>query len=254
MKKRVIPSILLGQGTSCQISTGFTPWRTVGTLAQQLKLHISRQADELLILSPSVRITKNSRALALISREVDIPISYAGSISSISDAMECISGGFEKIFLTSLFYDSPSSVRSIVDVLGSQSVGISLVYKYYQVGDSQEPYLWDYRTKTFTSVHLNEAVNLATSVGVGEILFYNADLDGTLSGLDIELLHRLRDLDVNVPLLIAGGAGTDEHFHQALSNYKVSGVVAASVFSLTESTPTTVREYCSERHIEMRKI
>ena len=59
---------------------------------------------------------------------------------------------------------------------------------------------------------------------------------------------------MNVPLLIAGGAGTDEHFHQALSNYKVSGVVAASIFALTEATPTTAREYCSERHIEMRKI
>ena len=253
MKKRVIPSILLGQGTSCVISSKFKPWRTIGTLVQQLKLHVSRDADELLILSPFAKLYSNERTISLITREVDIPIAYAGNVSCVDEARYYVSNGFEKLFLTSLYYDSPNSIIDIVNLLGSQSVSVSLPYTYVQKGDLHEAHLWDYRTRSHLPQPLIDAIKTATTLGVGEILLHNVDLDGSLSGLDIRLFSQLQHHDIHIPILVGGGAGSDHHFYEALSHESIAGVVAGSIFSLTESTPKTVREYCSIRDIKMRR-
>ena len=78
MKKRIIPSILLKGGTNVCLSQNFKPWRTVGTLVQNLRLHINREADELLIINSDQSFSEefkiSQRILSLIRKEVDIPI------------------------------------------------------------------------------------------------------------------------------------------------------------------------------------
>ena len=107
MKKRVIPSILLKGGTNGRLSQSFAPWRSVGALAQQLRLHINRNCDELLIIdlnnAGSKSFTLSNRILSLVRQEVDVPISYAGGISSSLDASVCINAGFDKVYITSAF-------------------------------------------------------------------------------------------------------------------------------------------------------
>ena len=51
MKKRIIPAILLNQGTQVSLSLNYSPWRSVGALVQNLRLHVARGADELLIIN-----------------------------------------------------------------------------------------------------------------------------------------------------------------------------------------------------------
>ena len=80
MKKRIIPFILLRGGTNVTLSQQFKPWRTVGALIQQLRLHINRNCDELLIvnldLAGSSIFNCNPRLFSLIRQEVDVPIAY----------------------------------------------------------------------------------------------------------------------------------------------------------------------------------
>ena len=83
MKKRIIPSILLRGGTQVCLSQGFSPWRTVGALAQNIRLHVQRSADELLITNLDQAGSKNfvlsERVLRLVRQEIDIPVAYAGA-------------------------------------------------------------------------------------------------------------------------------------------------------------------------------
>ena len=146
MKKRVIPCILLKGGTNVWLSQSFAPWRSVGALAQQLRLHINRNCDELLIIdlnnAGSKSFTLSNRILSLVRQEVDVPISYAGGISSSLDASVCINAGFDKVYVTSAFLDNPDILESISDVIGMQSLGLSLPYTYV----SSEYFIWDYRS------------------------------------------------------------------------------------------------------------
>ena len=74
-----------------------------------------------------------------------------------------------------------------------------------------------------------EWVKKADSLGAGEILLTSMDCDGTKAGYDNELTAAVADL-VSIPVIASGGAGTKEHFYDALTKGKADAVLAASLF------------------------
>jgi len=258
MKKRIIPAILLRGGTNVFLSQSFTPWRSSGALAQHLKLHVRRSCDELLIINTDQAGSRTflcpNRIMGLIRQEVDVPISYLGGISSPSDAASCINAGFDKVYITSSFIDDPTLLTDIANVVGTQSIGVCLPYRRSFL-QSASPLVWDFRTSsTLQNLTLHDALHTAVKAGAGEILLYDADRDGSLHGLDLSILPYLEAQLLSVPVLLAGGAGSLEHFCLALSSPSIQGVVASSIFSLTQETPTTIRAYCELAGIPMRRV
>ena len=228
----------------------------MGALAQQLRLHVRRNCDELLIinedLAGSSSFVFSKRLLSLVRQEVDIPIAYAGGISSAEDAALCVNAGFDKVYLTSAFIDNASVVSEVASLVGSQSTGVCLPYR--RDVNSDVPLLWDFRVDELRRDRpLLDALHSAVASGAGEVLLYNVDGDGSLQGLDIALLGLLENYKISVPVLIAGGAGVSEHFSVALKSPAVQGVVAASIFSLTQETPATIRSHCESMGIPMRR-
>jgi cyclase len=256
MKKRIVPSILLRGGTNVSISQQFMPWRTVGALAQQLRLHVCRQCDELLIinldLAGSSRYVSSRRLLSLVRQEVDVPIAYVGGISSSDHAASCINAGFDKIYITASFLDDRQIVASIASVVGSQSVGVCLPYR--REDPKSMPMVWDYRVAAIRQdLGLFDAIKSAIDSGAGEILLYDVDRDGSLRGLDVALAADLDERKISIPVLLAGGAGAAEHFSEAFATPVIQGVVAGSIFSLTQETPSTIRAHCEQNGIRMRR-
>ena len=256
MKKRIIPSILLRGGTSVSLSQQFHPWRTIGALAQQLRLHVGRDCDELLIINRDLAGTNSfelpRRILSLVRQEVDIPIAYAGGIASDADAAACINAGFDKVYVTSVFLDDPAVVRHIASLIGSQSVAVSLPYRRVSAGTTAK--IWDYRSSSLRhGLPLLKSAAQAVDVGAGEILLHDVDRDGSLLGLDLLLLSELESSGISVPVLMAGGAGRPSHFSDVLTGPIVQGVVASSIFALTQETPATIRAYCEKLDIPMRR-
>lgn len=258
MKKRIIPSILLKGGSSnvC-LSQAFSPWRTVGTLPQQLKLHISRNCDELLILNLNQSIESSSpvskRISKLVTSNCDVPVGYAGGVFNEVIASQCINQCFDKIFLTSAFLNDFSVLSRVVSVIGSQSVGICLPYKYNEFTGKR--WVWDFmHKKCLTDNSIEYYIERVVDGGAGEIFLYSVDRDGQLSGLDVNVLPLLDSLKLSLPVLLGGGAGKPEHFSTVLETDLVQGVVASSIFALTKETPSTVRKFCLDCGISMRII
>ena len=255
MKKRVIPCILLKGGTNVWLSQSFSPWRSVGALVQQLRLHINRSCDELLIIdlnkAGSKSLTLSNRILSLVRQEVDVPISYAGGISSALDASLCINAGFDKVYVTSAFLDKPNILESISDVIGMQSLGLSLPYTYV----SSEYLIWDYRSSSaiHTPEYFSSILSNLSSYPVGEVLFHSVDRDGSLSGLDHEFFDFLSTYKLTLPTIVAGGSSCEKDFANALNYSFIQGVSASSIFALTQSTPSTIRSYCESKGISMRR-
>lgn len=255
MKKRVIPSLLINSGTQLCLSQNFKPWRSVGSLMQNLRMHVNREADELLIInldhSTCIPFSTPLRLLELVRKECDIPVAYCGGIRSASDAAICINEGVDKVYVTSAFIDNHNSIKSIAVLLGSQSIGVSLPYTRCPSLNSN--FVWDYRSKISTGMPLQKAIQKAVSGGAGELLLHNVDLDGSMQGMDLELLDELPS-DISVPILMAGGAGSLDDISVALSNKNLSGVVVGSMFALTENTPTSVRAHCLSIGLPMRIV
>ena len=91
----------------------------------------------------------------------------------------------------------------------------------------------------------------AAGLGVGEILLTSMDCDGTKAGYDIELTRTISE-NVNVPVIASGGAGTKEHFYEALTEGKAEAALAASLFHYNELEISEVKEYLKSKNVPVR--
>ncbi len=91
----------------------------------------------------------------------------------------------------------------------------------------------------------------ACELGAGEILLTSMDCDGTKAGYDIELTRTLAE-KVSVPVIASGGAGTLEHFKEALTEGKADAALAASLFHYKELEIVQVKEYLKKHKVPVR--
>lgn len=91
----------------------------------------------------------------------------------------------------------------------------------------------------------------AADLGAGELLVTSIDRDGTKAGYDVELLRAITQR-VRVPVIASGGAGTLEHFYQALSEAGCDAALAASLFHYRELTVRQVKDYLEAKGVVVR--
>ena len=91
----------------------------------------------------------------------------------------------------------------------------------------------------------------ADQLGAGEILLTSMDCDGTKAGYDIELTRTIAE-HVSVPVIASGGAGTMEHFYDALTDGKADAALAASLFHYKELEIKEVKQYLRDRAVSVR--
>ena len=71
-------------------------------------------------------------------------------------------------------------------------------------------------------------------------------------GYDIELTRAIADA-VSIPAIASGGAGTLEHFYDALTEGGADAALAASLFHYKELEIRQVKDYLAERGISVRR-
>ena len=103
-----------------------------------------------------------------------------------------------------------------------------------------------------TGLDAIEWARKAEALGAGEILLTSMDCDGTKAGYDIELTRAIADA-VSIPVIASGGAGTLEHFYDALTAGGADAALAASLFHYKELEIRQVKEYLAGRGISVRR-
>ncbi len=89
-------------------------------------------------------------------------------------------------------------------------------------------------------------------MGAGEILLTSMDCDGTKSGYDIALTRSIAEA-VSIPVIASGGAGTKEHFYDALTEGKADAALAASLFHYKELEIMDLKAYLAEKGVSVRR-
>jgi cyclase len=190
---------------------------------------IATSLDELIVLNA----TKDGKSMfdfaTTVSKLVDdvfIPIAAGGGIQSMEDAELLFKSGADKIVLNSALIEYPDLVRNLVLTYGSQSVVASIDYK--KNNEINEVYINDGSKKIDLS--LEEYVNYVELLNVGEIYLNSIDKDGTGFGYDFDTIEKIKD-HINLPLIIAGGAGNEKHLIDGLKIKEVSAVATANLFN-----------------------
>ena len=157
--------------------------------------------------------------------------------------------GADKVSINSSAINTPELIRDAADKFGSQCVVVAIDAKKRPDGSG-----WNiYKNGGRIDVGI-DAVEWAKNVeglGAGEILLTSMDCDGTKAGYDLELT-RIIAQSVSIPVIASGGAGTLEHFRDALTEGKADAALAASLFHYKELEIRQVKEYLRREGVAVR--
>ena len=144
---------------------------------------------------------------------------------------------------------NPTLVSDAADKFGSQCVVVAIDAKRREDGGWN---IYKHGGRLDTGIDAIEWAEKVERLGAGEILLTSMDCDGTKAGYDIELTRAIADA-VSIPVIASGGAGTLEHFYDALTEGGADAALAASLFHYKELEIRQVKDYLAERGISVRR-
>jgi cyclase len=231
LRKRIIFSLIYSDGFFMQ-SRNFR-LQKVGNLNWLEKNYkfqsIAFSLDELIVLNATKtekRITEFAETVSNLVNDVFIPIAAGGGIRTLEDAELLFNSGADKLVLNTVLVESPELVKILVKQYGSQSIVASIDYK--KVNGVYEVYIKDGTLKIEMS--LFEYIKHLENLQVGEIYLNSIEKDGTGFGYDFETIELVQD-KINLPLIIAGGAGNENHLIDGLLLKNVNAVATANLFN-----------------------
>jgi cyclase len=157
--------------------------------------------------------------------------------------------GADKVSVNSAAFRNPELITEAANRFGSQCVVCAIDAKRRKEG-GWTVYLNGGRIDTGKDA-VAWAIQ-AAKLGAGEILLTSMDCDGQKTGYDIDLTRAIANR-VPVPVIASGGAGTMEHFYDALTLGRADAVLAASLFHFGEIRVPELKDYLAGRDIPVRR-
>ena len=249
LTKRIIPCLDVKDG---QVVKGihFLGLKEVGDPVSLAKKYYEDGADELVFLDISATIEKRKTMFDVVRRvakEIFIPFTVGGGISTIEDVRAMLMAGADKVSLNSAAIRNPSLIEEASKRFGNQCIVLAVDAKKRADNTGWNVYVEGGRKDT--GIDCMEWILKGVSLGAGEILLTSMDADGTKEGFDLELYKAVSKI-VNVPVIASGGCGKLEDFKSAL---EVSdAALAASIFHYEESSVQNVKKYLKEEGVAVR--
>ncbi len=230
--------------------TQFLDLKDVGDPVVLAKKYMEQGADELVFLDISATLEKRKTLISLvrkINKEISIPFTVGGGISSLEDAKNLIIAGADKISLNSAAIQNPTLIKEISEEIGSQCVVIAIDVKNMD-GNS---FVVTHSGTNKTEILLKDWVQTVEKLGAGEILLTSMHSDGTKNGFDISTIKMVSNL-VKIPVIASGGAGEMKHFKEVFNQTNVTGGLAASIFHYESISIPELKNYLNQEQIPVR--
>jgi len=249
--KRIIPCLDVKDGRVVK-GVNFVNFRDAGDPAEVAAAYDKAGADEVVFLD--ITASADSRSTQLewvrqVASKVFIPFTVGGGIRSVDDFKLLLREGADKISVNSAAIMDPTLISKAADKFGSQCVVVAIDAKRREDGNGWNIYKNGGRIDM--GIDAVEWAMKAERLGAGEILLTSMDGDGTKNGYDLDLTGQISKA-VNIPVIASGGAGTMEHFYEALTVGGAEAALAASLFHYKELEIKEVKEYLHKKGVSVR--
>ncbi len=248
---RVIPALDVTGGRVVK-GVQFLDLRDAGDPVEMAALYNDEGADELVFLDITASSDSRDTMVDVVRRTADqvfIPLTVGGGIRTVADMRALLSSGADKIFINTAALARPELIGEGAEMFGSQCIVVAIDARF-NVATKR----WEVFTHGGRRPADRDAVAWAEEVaarGAGEILLTSMDQDGTLAGYDLALLEAV-SAAVNIPVIASGGAGSMDHFVEALAPGRADAVLAASLFHFGTMRIAEVKQHLATRGLPVR--
>ena len=249
--KRIIPCLDVKNGRVVK-GINFVNLKDAGDPVAVGAAYDKAGADELVFLD--ITASSDSRNIVVdmvrkVAETVFIPFTVGGGIRTVEDFKTILREGADKISINSAAIDNPGLISDAADKFGSQCVVVAIDAR--RRPDNSGWNIYKHGGRIDTGIDAVEWAMKVDKLGAGEILLTSMDCDGTKAGYDVELTRIISE-NVSVPVIASGGAGTKEHFYDALTEGKADAALAASLFHYKELEIMDLKHYLSDKGLSIR--
>ena len=250
--KRIIPCLDVKEGRGVK-GVNFVDLKDAGDPVEIAAAYDKAGADEVVFFDITASSDHRNTVVDMVRQvaaNVFIPFTVGGGIRTVEDFRVLLREGADKISINSSAINRPELISEAADKFGSQCVVVAMDAKKRVDGSG-----WNvYKNGGRIDVGLDaiEWAKRAEALGAGEILLTSMDCDGTKAGYDIALTRQIAEA-VSIPVIASGGAGTKEHFYDALTEGKADAALAASLFHYKELEIQEVKDYLADRGVPVRR-
>ena len=249
--KRIIPCLDVNRGRVVK-GVNFVNLRDAGDPVEIAAAYDAAGADEVVFLDITASSDGRETVVDMVRKvagKVFIPFTVGGGIRTVEDFRVLLREGADKISINSSAIDRPQLICEAADKFGSQCVVVAIDARRRADGSGWNIYKNGGRVDV--GIDAVEWAMEADRMGAGEILLTSMDCDGTKAGYDLELTRTIAE-NVSIPVIASGGAGTKEHFYDALTEGKADAALAASLFHYKELEIKEVKSYLQGRGVSVR--
>lgn len=249
--KRIIPCLDVHNGRVVK-GINFVNLRDAGDPVEVGYAYGKAGADELVFLD--ITASSDARTIKLdmvrrVAETVFIPFTVGGGIRTVEDFKVILREGADKVAVNSAAIQTPNLISEAALKFGNQCVVVAIDAKKRVDGSGWN--IFKNGGRVDMGIDAVEWAMKANELGAGEILLTSMDCDGTKNGYDIELTRTISE-NVSIPVIASGGAGTKEHFYDALTEGKADAALAASLFHYKELEINEVKQYLRSREVSVR--
>ncbi len=230
----------------------FEGLRKVGLPIELAKKYYEQGADEVIYIDIVASLYQREILFDEIEKtanELFIPFGVGGGVKTIEDFSKLFHSGADKVAInTYAIQKNPEIINQAAEIFGNQAVVVNIEAKE-----------WDNWYECYTDcgriqsgVDVIEWAKEVEQRGAGEIFLQCVDTDGRQRGFDIELAKQVVE-SVNIPVIIASGAGKLEDIKKLIEYARPSGVAIASLLHYDKYTIKDIKEYLRNNGIEVSK-
>lgn len=249
--KRIIPCLDVHNGRVVK-GVNFVDLVDAGDPVEIAKAYDAAGADEIVFLDITASSDDRGTVVDMVRKvaaNVFIPFTVGGGIRTVEDFKVLLREGADKISINSSAINRPKLIREAAEKFGSQCVVVAIDAKKREDGSGWNIYKNGGRVDV--GIDAVEWAKKVDALGAGEILLTSMDGDGTKGGYDLALTRAISEA-VSIPVIASGGAGTLEHFYEALTEGKADAALAASLFHFKELEIRQVKQYLKEKGVSVR--
>ena len=248
---KIMPCLDMKEGRVVK-GVHFVDLKDAGDPVENAEFYQKEGADELAMLDIAATLENRKTRLEWVknvSSVIDIPLTVGGGIGSLDDIEAVLGAGASKVSMNSAAVKDPALISDAAAKFGKDRITVAVDARR----NKAMPSGFELVVSGGTLPVAKDAIEWAKKcqeLGAGVILPTSMDGDGTQAGYDLEFTKAISDA-VDLPVVASGGAGTLEHFYEAVASGGAQIVLAASVFHFRTLRISEVKEYLRDKGLEV---
>lgn len=232
--KRIIPCLLY-DGSGLVKTVKFKNPSYIGDPINAIKIYNDKEVDELILIDINASKQKrkpNFDKIADMASEAFMPFAYGGGVKTFEDFSKLYKLGIEKVIVNSLIQENPDEIKKVIAYYGAQAVVACVDFKKPMFG-AKAPY--SYIGNKIKLSLLEYVKYLEKEIGVGELMLYSVDNDGTWEGYDYDVTEQILN-SIDIPVIACGGCGSVDDLKKVLykTNANAAAIGSMAVYSKKE--------------------